>query len=308
MNAQELEWNDLRIVLSVCRQGSLSGAARELGVNHSTVFRRIAAIEEKIAVRLFERQATGYAMTKAGEVMLASAERIEEEFFSLSRKLIGGDLRLNGNLRVTAPDALTMEILMPHIVHFCQSYPGIILDLIIENDLLDLGHREADIAIRSTKSPPDSAIGHKLCRLGATIYGSKTYLNKHSKTTLDQYNWLMPSNGLDWFSANQWLKQNHPKASVAFRSNNLPGLFEAVKNHLGIAPLPFFLAEPLDTLQPVIDPSEPFFSEPFTSELWLLIHPDLRNTARVRAFANYLREAIEQEQERIERPFGNKIS
>ncbi|WP_126452906.1 LysR family transcriptional regulator [Sulfuriflexus mobilis] len=295
MNAQVLEWNDLRFVLAVCRQGTLSGAARELGVNHSTVFRRIGAIEEKVAMRLFERLPTGYVMTEASEAMLKSAEIIEAEMFNLSRKLVGGDTRLSGALHVTAPDALAIEILLPHIVSFCRTYPGIELNLSVENSFLDLSLREADVAIRSTTTPPETAVGRRLCNLGATIYGASQYLDDHSGATLEEYAWLMPQKNQGWFSANQWLAQHHPEASVVFRSNTLLALFEAVKQGLGVAPLPFFLADPEVGLKRVLAPPKEF-----TSELWLLTHPDLRRTARVRAFVEFLREAIGHVQNRIE--------
>lgn len=295
MNAQELEWNDLRFVLAVCRQGTLAGAARELGVNHSTVFRRISAIEDKMEVRLFERLPSGYAMTKAGEAMLASAERVEEEVFKLSRKLTGGDLRLSGVLRVTAPDALTVDVLMPLVVDFCRRYPGIEVDLSVENSFLNLSQREADVAIRSTNVPPEMAVGRRLCVLGATIYCSEEYLARHIKGAINEHNWLMPLKDLDWFAANRWLERHHPKSVVTFRSDSLSALFEAAKQGLGVAPLPFFLGDPEPGLRQVMAPPKEF-----ASELWLLTHPDLRRTARVRAFVDFLLEAFEQVKTRIE--------
>lgn len=295
MNAQELEWNDLYIVLAVCRHGTLSGAARELGINHSTVFRRINGIEDKIGVRLFERLPTGYVMTEAGEAMQVTAKRLESEIFSLSRKLLGGDLRLSGTLRVTAPDALAVQILMPHFASFCSSYPQIQFELTIENSFLDLSQRETDVAIRSTTSPPDITIGHRLCSLGATIYSSTSYLDKHHELNLETYNWLMPSKDQAWFFANQWLAQNYPNTTVGFRSNTLLALFAAAKQGLGIAPLPFFLGDPETDLQRIIEPPKEF-----NSELWLLIHPDLKHTARVRAFVEFMSEAILQEKACIE--------
>jgi len=295
MNAQYLEWNDLRFVLAVCRQGTLSGAARDLGVNHSTVFRRIGAIEEKIEMQLFERLPSGYVMTQASEAMLESAEIIEAEMFSLSRKLIGDDMRLSGALHVTAPDALALEILMPHIVDFCQRYPKIELNLSVENSFLNLSQREADVAIRSTNTPPKTAVGSRLCNLGATLYVASKYLDEHSEATLEEYTWLMPHENQGWFSANKWQKQHHPEVSVVLRSNTLLVLFEAVKLGLGIAPLPFFLADPEPGLKRVIEPPKEF-----TSELWLLTHPQLKRTARVRAFVDFLREAVGHDLNRIE--------
>jgi len=296
MNAHDMEWNDLRVVLAVCRQGSLSAAARELGINHSTVFRRINSVEEKLSLRLFERLPTGYAMTEAGESVLAASERIESEVFTLSRQLAGADMRLSGLLQVTAPDALTLKILTPHFVHFCQTYPNIRFELSLDNRFLDLSMREADVAIRSTLKPPEWVIGRKLCRLDVSIYGSKTYLDAHNDESLDTYHWLMPRDDQDWYSANQWLTRKHPKATVIYRSDNLSALAEATVHGLGVAPLPLFLAESSRELRCLIDPPSAL-----SSELWLLTHPDLRRTARVQAFTTYIAEVIEAERHRIER-------
>lgn len=288
MNAQDIDWRDLQLVLAICRNGTLSGAARELGINHSTVFRRLNAIESRLDVRLFERLPTGYAMTAAGETMQASAERIEAEIFGLSRHLIGGDLRLSGTLRVTAPDALAVHILMPQIASFRQRYPGIEIELSIDNGFLDLSQRQADVAVRTTDTPPEASIARRLCRLGATFYSSNRYLGTHTEADVSGYDWLMPASGLVWFSANQWLAHTYPQARVALRSNSLLSLYAAVNQDMGIAPLPFFLGDPARGLRRVLEPPPAF-----ASELWLLTHPDLRRTARVRAFVEYLSAALE---------------
>jgi molybdate transport repressor ModE-like protein len=215
MNAQNMEWDDLRVVLAVGRQGSLSGAARDLSINHSTVFRRINAIEEKLGLRLFERLPTGYILTEAGESMVASAERIEAEIYGLSRQLVGGDMRLSGLLRVTAPDALALKVLMPHFARFCLIYPDIRFELSIDNSFLDLSMREADVAIRSTTNPPEWNVGRRLCNLDTTVYGSTKYLAEHSGASLDDHRWLMPREDQGWFSANKWLAKNSPNAVIA---------------------------------------------------------------------------------------------
>ena len=295
MKTQQLEWNDLSLVLAICRSGTLSGAAQILGVNHSTVFRRIGAIEDKLGVRLFDRLPNGYAMTEAGEAVREVSERIENEISALSRKLIGRDLQLHGILRVSAPDALAIEVLMPHMATFCQAYPTIQLELSVANSFVDLAQREADVAIRSTKQPPETAVGHRLCRMMTSVYGSSSYINDNASNNLERYHWLMPNLGLDWFSANKWLNKHYPESTVVFRSNSLLGLYKGTKQGLGVAPLPCFLADPDDDLLRTLAPVDAL-----STELWLLIHPDLRRTARVRAFVDFLLEAMEKEKDLIE--------
>jgi len=295
MNAQELEWNDLNLVLAICRAGSLSGASRRLGVNHSTVFRRISAIEEKLGVRLFERLPNGYAMTDAGETVFEVSERIENEVQELSRQLMGRDFQLRGSLRVTAPDALVMKILAPYVADFCRTYPDIHLELSTDNQYLNLNYREADVAIRSTDSPPETVVGHRLCLLATAVYGSTVYLNRHPVDTIANYHWIMPNEGLNLLPANRWLKHHYPEAPIVLRSDKLTVLYEMIKQHLGVAPLPCFLADTDTELKRVIDPPKAL-----ASELWVLTHPDLRYTARVRAFVEFLMQALEKEKPLIE--------
>jgi len=295
MNAQPLEWNDLHFVLAVCRAGTLSGAARKLGVNHYTVFRRIGAIEEKLGVRLFERLASGYVMTEAGEAMLESGERIENEVFGLSRKLVGRDLHLSGVLRVAVPDALLMKVLMYHLAEFSRLYPAIQLELEISNNYLNLTRREADIAVRATRSPPDTAVGRRLCAMMTTIYGSGEYLARQIDGAVESHSWLIPDENLAHLPVTKWLGRKYPKATAKLRCNTLLGLYEAVVQGFGVAALPCFLADPNTRLNRILPPPDEL-----ASELWLLTHPDLRRTARVKALMDFLTEVLQKDKDLIE--------
>jgi len=295
MKAQHLEWNDLHLVLAVCREGTLSGAARVLGVNHSTVFRRIVAIEKKLAVRLFERFATGYVMTEAGEAILESGERIENEVLGLSRKLIGRDFQLSGVLRVAVPDALLLKVLMPHIARFSKRYPKIQLEVEISNSYLNLTKREADIAVRATTLPPEALVGRRVCSLMSTVYGAKDYLNEHSDRSLNNYAWVMPDEELSNLPITKWLQKQNPHAEVVLRCNTLLGIHEGVRQNIGIASLPCFLADSDEQLQRLIAPPDEL-----ATELWLLTHQDLRRTARVKALMEFLAEVLINEKDTIE--------
>jgi len=234
--------------------------------------------------------------TEAGESVREAGERIENEVLGLSRKLIGRDLGLHGTLRVTAPDAFAIKLLTPLLVRFSRQYPGIQLELSMVNHYLDLTRREADVAIRATMTPPESAIGRRLCALVTTVYGASPYLEaKQADHALEQYAWLMPDDDLAQLPFARWLKKHFPAASVVYRSNSLLGLFEAAKRGMGIAPLPCFLGDPERGLRRLIEPPEAL-----ASELWLLSHPDLRRTARVRALMDFLSEAIDAERTLIE--------
>ncbi|WP_370978756.1 LysR family transcriptional regulator [Agaribacterium sp. ZY112] len=295
MNAQPMEWNDLQFVLAVCREGTLSGAARTLGVNHSTVFRRISAIENKLGVRLFERLASGYVMTDVGEAMLMSGERIENEVLGLSRKIIGRDLQLSGALRVAVPDALLVKVIMPHLAVFSQLYPKIQLELIISNNFLNLTRREADIAIRATQTPPETVVGRRICTMASTIYGSIEYLTHQIDNSVEAHTWLMPDESLEQLPITKWLSRKYPKAVIGLRCNTLLGLYEAATQNIGITALPCFLGDSDNRLKRIFPPVEEL-----STELWLLTHPDLRRTARVRVLMDFIEEVLGKEKRLVQ--------
>lgn len=153
-----MEWDDLRIVLAVFREGTLSGAARRLGVTHSTVFGRLGAIEEQMGARLFERFRDGYVPTPAGETAAAAAARLEDQVLTLERRLSGQDLKPSGIVRITTTDTLG-TILMRHLPAMRAVHPEIQFEIAISNAMANLTRREAEIAIRPTPEPPEILVG-----------------------------------------------------------------------------------------------------------------------------------------------------
>ena len=157
-----LDWNDLRYALAIARDGGLARAAETLAVNHSTVFRRLNAIEAKLGVKLFERLQGAYQPTDAGLRVLAAAERMEAEALSLDRELTGGDARLSGELRVTSSETLAFSALTLEIARFRSHHPGIRVELIVDNRQVDLSRREADVALRATRPRQGGLFGRRL--------------------------------------------------------------------------------------------------------------------------------------------------
>jgi DNA-binding transcriptional LysR family regulator len=148
MNAGKQDWDDLRFFLAVALSGSLSGAARSLGVSHSTIFRRIGNFEQQLGVRLFDRLPEGYVLTAVGEEMRDSVTRIEDEIAALSLKVAGQDQRPRGTIRITTTDLLAAGVLPRHVAAFRTEQPGIEIEVVVADSLLDLTRREADVALR----------------------------------------------------------------------------------------------------------------------------------------------------------------
>lgn len=281
-----MDWDDLKYFLAVARKGSIRGAAVALGVNHSTVSRRIDACERKLGVRLFERLPSGYLMTPAGEDMMESARRMEEEAAAIDRRVAGRDKRLSGPLRVTMPDAIAQKLLMPDMAAFSDNHPEIELELMISYAFADLNKREADVAIRVTNDPPGHLVGRRIVKYAKAIYASHDYLARHDPTgDPASLSWI----GWDCTVPDpQWVRESaYPRAQVRNRAHHVMVQVEAAKAGMGLAMLPCFVGdtEPelrrLPAAEPVPD-----------REIWLLTHEDLRNTARVRRFLDCMAEAL----------------
>ncbi len=271
MNAQAQDWDDLRLFLAVARAGSLSGAARSLGVTHSTVFRRIGAFEARLRVRLFDRLPGGYALTQAGEEMRDSVIRIEEEITALALKVTGQDQRPTGTLRITTTDLLAVGVLPRHVAAFRAEWPEIEIEVVVADRVLDLTRREADVALRIGNPGQETLIGRRVGRLAFAAYTA-------ADRPLGD-----PAEG-DWIgygSAHGPLSRNlarwWPDARQVYRTNSIIAAHAGAKAGIGLAALPCVIAD--------CDPSlirAAALPEDFMLDLWLLIHEDLRQTARIR--------------------------
>lgn len=282
----QMQWDDLKIILTIARAGSLAGAARDLGVNHSTVFRRLNTFEDSLGVRLFDRLPSGYALTVAGEEMRASAEMVEREIDRLDRRITGQDLRLRGSLVVTTTDTLATGILGPHIAAFKRAYPDIDLELILDNQNVSLSKRQADVAVRPTLNPSETLVGRKICDIAFAPYWAKTLSSLHHQD-LSLMPWVSVDDSLSHLASDRWFRRELPHVLIRMRTNSLQGVMMAAEAAVGAAILPCFMGDASEHLSRVGDPIEGG-----GSALWLLTHEDLRHTARVRAFLDFMADAL----------------
>jgi DNA-binding transcriptional LysR family regulator len=279
-----MDWDDLRYVLALGRGRTLSAAGRALGVHHSTVFRRIGLIEESLGVTLFERHRDGYTPTPAGEEALALAERLGAEVEDLELHLAGRDMRPSGMIRVTTTDTLLTGALAPALGAFRQAHPGIELEVIIANEFLSLSKRDADVAIRPTRSPPETLVGRRICRIATAVYGAISYVSgRPTDGHLSAHTWIAPDDSLAHLPSARWLRKTMPAIRPVLRTNTLVGMLAAARAGLGLAALPCFLADAAVELRRLGPPLEEL-----GTELWLLTHRDLRHVARVRVFLDFM--------------------
>jgi DNA-binding transcriptional LysR family regulator len=268
--------DDLRLVVALADAGSLAGAARALGVNHASAWRRLGALEVRLGVRLFDRHRTGYAATPAGEEAIAAAGRLLEELDSLERRLAGQDIRPGGTVRLTTTDTL-LPLVVPVLASLRATHPAILVELVTADRFFSLTRRDADIALRPADAAPDGLVARRIGSVATAIYAAPAYLDAHpgDPATLD---WLAPEDSLSHLGAARWIAARVAPARIVHRANSLLALAAASRAGLGLAPLPCILGDPDPALRRALPP----LPEAETS-LWLLTHPDLRHTARIRA-------------------------
>lgn len=279
--------NDLIYVAAVTQTGSLSAAARKLHVNHATVFRRIAQIETTLGVRLFERDAGRYVATPAGEELASAGAAIEQAAERSLLKVAGRDLRPSGVVRITTTDSFATTLLNP-VLALCRGrYPQIALHIGIDNNMLDLSKRDADIAVRPTLRPPEYLVGKRIAPLAFAVYGAPDYLKNTTASTLPEHQWIGLGESQERHRTLQWLQKTIPLEQVGLRMDGFANVAQACADGLGLAVLPCFVG---DSLAPLRRMQEPI--PELASELWVLTHPDLRKTARIQTVFQFLHQEL----------------
>lgn len=287
-----MDWDDVRYFLALSREGSVRAAGAKLAVSHSTVARRVEALEEKLEVRLFDRTPDGYALTDAGRLMVAGAERVEVEMSSLERSLMGQDERLEGTVRVTCTDGYLSDLITRSLAELCGQYPGIELEVTTSYRTFDLSKREADIALRlfrPGKQPATHLLGKQLV---GVAYGN--YVAIAHADRLDPELAANATRWLGWGERAQdeaWVAESsYAKVPIWGRFGNVELQLQAARAGLGIANLPCATADRDSRLRRLAKPDVRTFFD-----VWMLSHPDLRDTARIRRARELITHAVQNE-------------
>lgn len=293
-------WNDLKLVLAIYRARSLGGGAKLMGVNHSTAFRNLNAIEDKLGARLFERLQGGvYTPTAVGEQVARTAERMETEALALDREITGTDTRLTGLVRVTASETLSFHMLLSQLAKLREEHPGITVEMLIDNRVLNLSRREADVALRVSRPGEPELFGKKLSNIAWTIYG---VAGMAEPIATDELATLQSSPFVGWseevrgIAAADFLTDQVKPTSVAYRSNSLINQYRAARAGMGLAILPCYLGDSDPTLVRIIPDLLPTLQR----ELWIVTHEDLKATARIRAFLDVVGNGLAAQKEAFE--------
>ena len=279
-------WDDLKYVLAVGRAGGLSAAARTLGVEHSTVSRRIAACEARLGVRLFDRLPSGFIPTSEGIKAIATAAGIEQDIFSLDRQIADGDKALAGPLRITAPQLVIQTDLAEMIALFSARYPEINLTISSANEVLNLHRREADVAIRMSRSPEPNLYGRVITKQNRGFYVSKKYMETIS-SALSSPKHPVP---VGFVNFTLWEKppfkqvqSRFPNAQISISLDEMGAVHSAIRANMGLGLMPCFLGD----RDPLLQRVPGFDLQPYW-DIWVLTHPDLKNVERVRLFMRFI--------------------
>ncbi|PCI34023.1 MAG: LysR family transcriptional regulator [Alphaproteobacteria bacterium] len=292
------DWNDLRFFLELSRRGRLVSAARKLHVDHTTVSRRIAALETELNVRLFDKSPRGYKLTDAGLRLLPHAEQMEARSNRLYQEISGKDARLSGTVRLAAPEGLSAHIIAHNMAQFRALHPDIELELMAESRRTSLSKREADIAITLARPDAGRVIAWKLCDYRLRLYGSQDYLDRHpdisSLEDLTDHDFISYIDDLIQLPELRFLDQIIKDPHVVFRSTNVLAQYNAALDGLGLSVVHCFMADQDDRLIPVL-PKQIFIDR----EYWLVVHEDLRHVARVDAVCRFLTQLLKEQHNRM---------
>ena len=283
----KINWDDYHYFLKVARLGTLTAASNSLRVNHSTVLRRINALEKKLEARLFDRFKTGYVLTESGREMFNHIQHFEDEFIAVERKVKGKDIGHEGKIKLSTTDTLGHFWLPPFVKKFKARYPGIFLDIDIKTGFTDLTLRHADILICAYNDHPDYMIGKILAPIEIKLYASQAYIDTHGRPgsiqDLASHDLLVLNEALDGVAFNEWVKAHVPPSAITMTCSMLTSLYHYTRQGLGIAPLPVYVGDPDPSLVSIMD-----VPRQFHHEIWMLTHPDLKSIQRIKAFMGFM--------------------
>jgi DNA-binding transcriptional LysR family regulator len=286
-----MDWDNLRYVLAIYRGGTLSAAADDLDVSHTTVGRRLNALEDELGVRLFDRTPEGFLPTTAGADIVDIARQMEDDVLMLEARLMGREAQLEGKLRVTTMD-IFFERFQAAFASFTSRYPSIDLTVVASDREVSLVRREADVALRMTNTPPEYLVGQKLGDVRFAVYASNDLVESiGAEADLDEYPWLHWDERLQMRWLDDWLDEHAPNADIVLRTDfSSLLLHRAVAAGYGVHLLACFDADPDPNLRRI----SPVDTE-HARTLWLLTLPELRKNGRVRAFMDHMSDALRDE-------------
>ncbi len=284
-----LDWNDIPILLALARQRTMRAASAHLGMDTSTISRRVAAAERRLGTRLLVRGASGYTPTAAGQTFLAAVEGIEGNIKSLVAATQAEAEMPAGSVRVTSVDTVLNDWLIARLPRLQQQFPGMQITALSDNNTLSFMRSEADLALRVSRPREDAALlMRRIGTVGVAIYGARKF-SRTPRQALSKLPWLAFNSDLSGSEESHWMGQVVPDAKIAFRCSSVSGLLKACEAGLGVALLPCFAVQSRKLLR---------LSKgvEYQRDFWLLSHRDTANIRRFRVVSDWIAAQADEDQ------------
>jgi DNA-binding transcriptional LysR family regulator len=279
---------DLEVTLALVRGGTLATAGERLGIDASTVFRSLQRIERGLGRALFERTRSGYLATELATELAEHAERMEAALEAARSSAEAAPAQVSGTVRITTTDTVLHGLVAPALRSLHAVHPLLSYELHTGNELASLTRRDADIAVRATKRPPQHLVGKHIGPIRVALYAArKGGVRKFADVEAGKSDWIAPDDALPEHPSVVWRKRHFPKAAPRYRVNSILSVLELVALGLGVGIVPLFLA---DGRSDVVRLTEPL--DECETELWLLTHPESRHLRRVGAVYSHLAQAM----------------
>lgn len=276
-----MDWDYLRYIRALAIGGTLAKAGDLLGVHQTTVLRRLDQMEESMGVQFFERNRDGLQLTPVGETAFREAERLAIAMDNLERKLVGQDSAPVGKVRLAAEDATMNVLLSPILADLVREFPDIELEVLTDNDVANLSHREADLTLRSENKPQATLDGERIAAVESAVYGSARYCRRNRDMDVENRPedcvWIIPDETFSHLATGRWYRKHLKSAPSLIRCNSLQSMHALACAGAGLAVLPCYLGESARELRRLSDPLE---GE--SVDLWLHVSQDTQQMARVR--------------------------
>ncbi len=294
-----MDWDYLRYIRALAIGGTFAKAGELLGVHQTTVLRRLDQMEDSLGLRFFERNRDGLQLTPVGEMAYREAERLAVDMENLERKLVGQDGAPIGKVRIAAEDTLMNELLSPILAELVREYPDIELEVLTDNDVANLSHREADLTLRPENKPQATLEGERIAAIDSAVYGAAKYCRQHRAMDIENCpedcTWIVPDETFSHLATGRWYRKHLKNASSLIRCNSLQSMVALARSGAGLAVLPCYLGEPAKELRRISDPLE---GE--SVDLWLHVNQDTQQMARVRIVMEFLAERLKALESAIE--------
>lgn len=288
MNKRTPHWEDLLTLAVLARNGNYSAAARELGLTHATIARRIQRLEAALGTVLTARRDAGLQLTEAGRLALAAAAEMERSAERLTRTLEARPAGLDGRIRITTTEALGTYFYLPRLVEFHRLHPGIVIEMALDTRTLSLAKRRADIAIRLARPSEEGLVAKRIGAMGYGLYMRRDhpYLNGATGKNIFKSGGPLPicrfDESLTELPESRWISEQLPQAQCVFRANSLMALAQAVRYGWGAGLIPCFLAQDAPELLCLSE------GKVVSREIWLAFPEEFRDVPRYRAVIDWL--------------------